>query len=44
MAFGQATVAAHFAPERSTPPREPLSMNHPHELPSFEFGKPPKLQ
>jgi hypothetical protein len=44
MAFGQATVAAHFTPERSTLPREPLSMNHPRGLPSFEFGKPPKLQ
>jgi hypothetical protein len=47
MAFGQATIAAHFTPERSTLPHEPLSMTIPtkaRQLPSFEFGKPPKLQ
>jgi hypothetical protein len=47
MAFGQATIAAHFTPEKSTLPHEPLSMSIPtkaRQLPSFEFGKPPKLQ
>src|SRR5580693_1451510 len=47
MAFGQFRIAAHFTPERSTPPHEPLSISTPtkaRQLPSFELGKPPKLQ
>jgi hypothetical protein len=47
MAFGHERIAAHFKPERLRPPHEPLSITMPtnaRQLPSFEFGKPPKLQ
>src|SRR5688572_21541230 len=47
MALGQSTTAAHFTPDRSTSPQEPLVMWRPtsaRQLPSFELGIPPKLQ
>jgi hypothetical protein len=47
MAFGQSRIAAHFNPERSMLLHEPLSISRPtkaRQLPSFEFGNPPKLQ
>src|ERR1700688_1290247 len=47
MAFGQSKTAAHLIPESFTSPHDPLSMSKPtsaRQLPSFELGKPPKLQ
>src|SRR5579864_1958591 len=47
MAFGQSRIAAHFNPARPTLPQEPLLISMPtnaRQLPSFEFGNPPKLQ
>jgi hypothetical protein len=47
MAFGQSRTAAHFNPERSILLHEPLLISKPtnaRQLPSFEFGNPPKLQ
>src|ERR1700674_2604076 len=47
MAFGQSRIAAHFSPERSTLLHEPLLISRPtnaRQLPSLEFGNPPKLQ
>src|ERR1700681_1394873 len=47
MACGERRIAAPFSPERSTLLHEPLSIPMPtnaRQLPSFEFGNPPKLQ
>jgi hypothetical protein len=47
MAFGQFRIAAHFNPDRFTLPHEPFSIFKPtnaRQLPSSEFGNPPKLQ
>jgi hypothetical protein len=47
MAFGHSTIAAHLTPSSRTCPQLPCAICMPtkaRQLPSFELGKPPKLQ